>query len=76
MTTTNSLDVLAGSLSESQRRRMVNKRPLWTVDMIYIEATLIAKGLLDYRRRYWLFGEKVVFPTPLGLALRSHLEKQ
>lgn len=36
---------------------------------------LILMGLADYRRRYWLFGPKVVVPTKLGLAVRAHLQE-
>lgn len=37
---------------------------------------LILMGLADYRRRYWLFGKKIVTPTRLGLAVRAHLQEK
>jgi len=65
---TNLINIERG-LSEAQRRRLLDKEPRWPVDMAYIEATLVAKGLL--RRRFWRF--RSCAPTPLGLAIRRHL---
>lgn len=71
MTTESELIALAG-LSDAQRHVLVNWRTPdhyhhWSV------VNLIAKGLLDYRRRWYVFGAKGVYITRLGHRVRDHL---
>ena len=37
---------------------------------------MILRGLMDYRRRYWLFGPSYLYPTRLGKAVRTIIEGQ
>lgn len=36
---------------------------------------LILMGLADYRRRYWLFGKRIVTPTKLGRKVLTILQE-
>jgi hypothetical protein len=39
-------------------------------------AALILRGLMDYRRKWWLFGPPILVPTRLGQKVRAHLQEQ
>ena len=63
---------IAEKLTEAQARIIL----LWGTaahSYHWSVANLIGKGLLTYRRRWWLIGEKGVHLTRLGLAVRAHL---
>jgi hypothetical protein len=32
-------------------------------------------GLHEIRKRFWLFGPLWIFPSPLGLAVKAHIER-
>lgn len=39
-------------------------------------AALILRGIMDYRRKWFLFGEKRLVPTRFGKQVRAHLENK
>jgi len=57
------MDVGIGKLQEAQIRNW------FSADL------LIDEGLLTFRLKWWIFGERVFYLTPLGLAVRAYLEK-
>lgn len=36
---------------------------------------LILRGVMDYRRKWWLFGPKVLLPTRFGRKVRAALQE-
>lgn len=76
----NELDELARSLGVSQREQLfdIGVGVVMETAMRHglISYALIRKGLLTFRRRFWLFGEFIFYLTPLGLALRDYLRTQ
>lgn len=75
---------VARSLSKAQR-----EADILTPDAKYLLLTgedrslfgmagvaLILRGLMDYRRRYWLFGAAYLYPTRLGRKVRRILQEQ
>jgi len=74
------LEELARTLGVSQREQLfgIGAGVAMETAMRHglISFVLIRKGLLTFRRRFWLFGEFIFYLTPLGLALRNHLRSQ
>lgn len=64
--------VRTASMLSVRQRQVILCHPL--PDFPWVTTYLILMGLLDYRRRWFLFGRKGVFLTRLGREVRRHLK--
>lgn len=64
------------SLTRLQRDFLIDVAPIFDNENPAVNANLILAGLVSFRRKWWLFGPRIIGLTPLGLAVRSALAKE
>lgn len=69
-----SLDRMAAALSPNQRQALIDHPDgNHTLMLGFARSILIYRGILDYRRRWWIAGPRELVLTVKGRRLREHL---